>query len=159
LPTVCASLTRLAATERHRPAVDGSLRLVLLGAPNAGKSSLFNALLGRERALVSSIAGTTRDFLEGEIALGPWRVTLVDTAGLGIGGGPLELLAAEKSRTEGERADLILWVLDAASPDAVGPPLELHPRPGVAIWNKCDLPVRANGALVPAHWPAVHLSA
>jgi tRNA modification GTPase len=153
------ALARLAMAERHRPAVDGSLRLVLLGAPNAGKSSIFNALLGRDRAIVSPIAGTTRDFLEGEISLGPWRAILVDTAGLAGGGGDLERLAMERSRDQAAGADLLLWVLDASRPDAPGPPEELYRRQGVIIWNKLDLPLRAADGGVPVNWPALRLSA
>ncbi|MDR2030430.1 MAG: tRNA uridine-5-carboxymethylaminomethyl(34) synthesis GTPase MnmE [Puniceicoccales bacterium] len=151
-------LADLAATRRHRPAVDGTLRLVLLGAPNAGKSSLFNALLARDRAIVSQTAGTTRDFLEGELALGPWRVALVDTAGICEGDG-LEQLAVEKTWEQAIAANLLLWVLDASSSNAVGPPQKLFKKNGIAIWNKCDLPFLANAAVeIPPHWPQLHLS-
>lgn len=85
--------------------------VVLAGAPNAGKSSLFNALLGRERALVTEIAGTTRDAIEADLVVEEWPIRLVDTAGLRESGDRLERLGIEVSLRYLEQADLILFCL------------------------------------------------
>jgi tRNA modification GTPase len=88
-------------------------RVVLLGQPNVGKSSLFNALLGHERAIVHAEPGTTRDFLEGGITLGGVRVTLVDTAGQRVGSVAEEQLGMSLAWDEVRRADAVLLVLNA----------------------------------------------
>jgi tRNA modification GTPase len=87
-------------------------RVVLLGAPNAGKSSLVNALLREERLLVSEKPGTTRDFVEVPLHLPSGLVHLVDTAGLGEAVDALDARAQGKTREQAQTADLCLWVLD-----------------------------------------------
>ncbi len=83
--------------------------VVLTGPPNVGKSSLFNALLGRPRVIVSEAPGTTRDAVEGEVAFDGWPVTLVDTAGVRAGAGTLEEMGIGIARDYAARADLVLW--------------------------------------------------
>jgi tRNA modification GTPase len=90
--------------------------LVLCGRPNVGKSSIFNAILGKARALVSPTPGTTRDWLEETVLLGGVAVRLADTAGLGEGGAELERMGQETARELLARADLILVVLDGSQP-------------------------------------------
>jgi tRNA modification GTPase len=85
-------------------------RVVLVGPPNAGKSALFNALLGHERALVSAIAGTTRDYVESELALGGTELTLVDTAGVRATDDGVEAAGISRSLDQIEGADVWLWV-------------------------------------------------
>ncbi len=85
-------------------------RFVLAGPPNAGKSSLFNALLGRRRAIVADVPGTTRDYVEAEYGLGPHGAWLIDTAGLRAGAGTVEAAGIEMSREQVEHADVVLWV-------------------------------------------------
>jgi tRNA modification GTPase len=94
-------------------------RVVLAGPPNAGKSSLFNALLGRPRALVSAQPGTTRDYVEAELELGRFGCVLVDTAGLREGAEAIEQAGVELSRSQVAGADVVLWVeaADAAAAD------------------------------------------
>ncbi len=102
----------LEAAARGRRAVHGA-RVVLVGEPNAGKSSLFNALLGEERAIVHATAGTTRDGLQGEAT---WRgvpITWVDTAGDRETDDPIEALGVSRARAERAGADLIVVVLRA----------------------------------------------
>ena len=104
------------AAERLR---EGAL-LVLAGRPNAGKSSLFNALLGTERALVTEVPGTTRDAVEAQTEFLGWPVRLVDTAGLWDAPGRIDRLGIEVSRRYLAAADLILLCLEtgrAADPD------------------------------------------
>ena len=127
--------------ERGRRLRDG-LHAVLIGPPNAGKSSLLNALAGSERAIVTDIAGTTRDTLRETIRLDGLELTLVDTAGLREGGDAIEREGMRRARAEIERTDLALIVLDARDPAAgeaaIGASLQGVPHK-VYIHNKSDL--------------------
>jgi tRNA modification GTPase len=107
----------VAAAERGRKLRDG-LHAVIIGPPNAGKSSLLNALAGSERAIVTEIAGTTRDLLAETIHGDGVELTLVDTAGLREGGDAIEREGMRRARAELERADLAIVVLDARDPEA-----------------------------------------
>lgn len=109
----------LLATHRLGRALREGVRVVLAGAPNAGKSSLFNALLGEARAIVDEDPGTTRDSLEARLDLDGIPCTLVDTAGLrSEGAGRVEQRGMERTRSEVERAAVTVWVLDATAPVA-----------------------------------------
>ena len=131
----------LAAAERGRRLRDG-LHAVIVGPPNAGKSSLLNALSGRDRAIVTDIAGTTRDLLHEQVHIDGVELTLVDTAGLRDGGDAIEREGMRRARAELERADLALVVLDAREParglDALGDALEGVPLK-LVVHNKLDL--------------------
>ncbi len=107
----------LAAAQRGQKLRDG-LHAVIVGAPNVGKSSLLNALAGSERAIVTDIAGTTRDLLREVVRSEGIELTLVDTAGLREGGDAIEREGMRRARAEVARADLALIVLDARDPDA-----------------------------------------
>ncbi len=137
-----AALARLRAdAERGRKLRDG-LHAVLIGPPNAGKSSLLNALAGSERAIVTDIAGTTRDTLRETIRIDGLELELVDTAGLREGGDAIEREGMRRARAEMQRADLAIVVLDARDPEAgrqaVGDAAAQAAR---QLWvlNKCDL--------------------
>ncbi|WP_115541441.1 tRNA uridine-5-carboxymethylaminomethyl(34) synthesis GTPase MnmE [Xanthomonas campestris] len=137
-----ALLTQLLRdAERGRKLRDG-LHAVLIGPPNAGKSSLLNALAGSERAIVTDVAGTTRDTLHEAIQLDGFELTLVDTAGLREGGDAIEREGMRRARAELQRADLALIVVDARDPqaarDALGDAIDAVPR-RLWIHNKCDL--------------------
>jgi tRNA modification GTPase len=130
----------LLATARLGRALATPLRLVLAGPPNAGKSTLFNALAGTERAVVSPEAGTTRDPVRTIIAFAGIPFELVDTAGDADPRDEVEAAAAERARAEREGADLILW-LGADSPP--GRSLRLYGKadlggvgPGLAVSGK-----------------------
>lgn len=102
-------------SERGRQIREG-YRIVILGEPNAGKSSLFNALLKAEAAIVTPISGTTRDVIEAQLRIGPYSVLLYDTAGLRE---TVELVEAEgirRARAKADEANLRLWVINAADP-------------------------------------------
>ena len=103
--------TLLAATRRGQRLRDG-LHVVILGRPNAGKSSLLNALAQTDRAIVTDIAGTTRDLLRETVELDGIALTLVDTAGLRDAGDVIEREGMRRARAELERADLALLVTD-----------------------------------------------
>lgn len=107
----------LAAAERGRRLRDG-LHAVIVGPPNAGKSSLLNALAGSDRAIVTDIAGTTRDLLHETIRSDGVELTLVDTAGLRDGGDAIEREGMRRARDELARADLAIVVLDARDPES-----------------------------------------
>jgi tRNA modification GTPase len=102
----------LREAERGRKLRDG-LHAVIVGPPNAGKSSLLNALAGSERAIVSDIAGTTRDLLRETVRVDGVELTLVDTAGLRTGGDTIEREGMRRAESELTRADLAIVVLDA----------------------------------------------
>ncbi len=118
LGQVLRALTQLRDdAERGRRLRDG-LHAVLVGPPNAGKSSLLNALAGSERAIVTDIAGTTRDTLRETIRIDGLELTLVDTAGLREGGDAIEREGMRRARAEMQRTDLAIIVLDARDPQA-----------------------------------------
>ncbi|MBR1671483.1 MAG: tRNA uridine-5-carboxymethylaminomethyl(34) synthesis GTPase MnmE [Fretibacterium sp.] len=145
------------------------VRVVLCGRPNVGKSSLLNALLGRDRAIVSDQPGTTRDLIEEGAVWGAGvPVRLVDTAGLRGGRGDagaeapgaVEALGIERAREALEGADVPVWVLDGSRPLA---PDEIIPEGAVVALNKADLPHAVTledvRAAAPGAGPLVRLSA
>ena len=131
----------LAAAERGRRLRDG-LHAVIVGPPNAGKSSLLNALAGSDRAIVADVPGTTRDLLQETIRVDGVELTLVDTAGLREQGDAVEREGMRRARSELARADAALVVLDAREPEAGRIAVEgaIDGVPEV-VWlhNKCDL--------------------
>lgn len=116
---------------------------VLTGPVNAGKSSLLNSLLGRDRAIVSEFPGTTRDYIEGAIFLDGLMIRLVDTAGTRPGADEVELAGLALGREMQSRADLLLLVLDGSvspEPDARFLSSDLPPSRTLVLFNKADLP-------------------
>jgi len=127
--------------ERGRKLRDG-LHAVLIGPPNAGKSSLLNALAGSERAIVTDIAGTTRDTLREIIRIDGLELELVDTAGLREGGDAIEREGMRRAREEMQRADIAIVVLDARDPEAGKQAIgDAATQAARQLWvlNKCDL--------------------
>ncbi|WP_213358276.1 tRNA uridine-5-carboxymethylaminomethyl(34) synthesis GTPase MnmE [Chlamydiifrater phoenicopteri] len=112
--------------------------IVLAGNPNAGKSSLLNAFLEEDRAIVTDIPGTTRDMLRESWTIGGKTVKLVDTAGTRNAEDPVEKAGIQKSFQAMETAKLILWVADPADETADLPAI-LEEKPSFLIWNKADL--------------------
>lgn len=105
-------------TSSHAPSrrVREGMTVALTGRPNVGKSSLLNALSGRDRAIVHSSPGTTRDVVDVTVEWAGIPIRLVDTAGLRDRAGPVERVGMERTRSEISRADLILWIVDASQP-------------------------------------------
>ena len=96
-----------------RPTVERlreGVRVVIAGPPNAGKSTLLNALVGRDAAITSEIPGTTRDVIEAPVALGGVPFLIADTAGLRVGAGTIEAIGVERAQSRIEAADLVLWL-------------------------------------------------
>src|SRR6185436_2239273 len=104
------------ADRRRGEIVRDGFSIVILGAPNVGKSSLMNALAARDVAIVTSTAGTTRDLIEVDLDLGGYAVTLVDTAGLRETSDEIESEGIRRARARAERADMRLAVIDATAP-------------------------------------------
>jgi tRNA modification GTPase len=143
LAEIASELSTYARTAKHDGALRAGLRVAVVGAPNAGKSSLLNALTGAERAIVSPEAGTTRDYLEAPVAGLPLAVTAIDTAGLRDGGSAVENLGMTRSLEQARGAHLLLLVVDAsAEPPALPAELValLDPARTLVIANKADLP-------------------
>jgi tRNA modification GTPase len=111
-----AKTKRLLATSHYGEVLRDGMKTVILGLPNSGKSLLLNRLLGKDRALVSAEPGTTRDYLEERIIIGPHSLRLIDTAGINPQPAPLEKLGMEKTMERVQEADLILLVIDSAQP-------------------------------------------
>ena len=110
------ALTRLLATCRRGKVLKSGVRTAIVGRPNAGKSSLLNALAGYERAIVTDIPGTTRDTVEESVLCGGVLLRLIDTAGIRDTADIVEQKGVERSRAALEHADLVLAVVDASAP-------------------------------------------
>ena len=139
---VRSDLARLQGEAKRGQKLRDGLHVVLVGPPNAGKSSLLNALAGCDRAIVTEIAGTTRDLLRETIRLDGVELTMVDTAGLREAGDAIEAEGIRRARAELARADLALVVVDARDPQAGRDTLvEAIQSAGQRLWvhNKADL--------------------
>lgn len=145
---------RLAAAGRQGRVLRDGATVVIVGRPNVGKSSVFNALLGTARAIVTEVPGTTRDVLAERVDLGGVPVTLTDTAGLRASVDPVEREGVARARASAEDADVVMVVVDAAETDPAGQRedaaiWEAHAgRPRVLAANKADLLTTAAGAAV-----------
>lgn len=108
------SIEKLIASADNGKLIKEGIRTVILGKPNAGKSSLMNAILGEDRAIVTQVPGTTRDVLQETIRLKGISLHMVDTAGIRRTEDPVEQIGVEKAREYAEKADLILYVVDGS---------------------------------------------
>jgi len=141
IASVQQGIARLLATAGEGRILREGARTVLAGAPNAGKSSLLNRLLGCERAIVSERPGTTRDTIEEVIALRGLPLRLVDTAGLRDSTDVIEREGVARTRRMVETADLVLEVADASQPPGESVLLPASGVKHVLVLNKCDLGV------------------
>jgi len=146
-------LSALLAASAWARAVREGVRVPLVGRPNVGKSSLFNALLGEARSIVTDVPGTTRDRVSEAIELSGVRVTLSDTAGLRETADAVESIGVARAREALSGAALVLWVVDGAAPLAEEDraiAAELVGARVVVALNKCDRPRAVAGADVGA---------
>lgn len=153
---------RLLATSHYGELLRDGIKTVIVGAPNAGKSSLLNRLVGRERAIVSAEPGTTRDFIEERIIVGPHGLRLIDTAGLNSTPGAIEKLGMEKSLERAAEADLILLVLEAGRPLPDLPAAlrdRLQPGRALIVINKTDVAAPPTTLPFASDIPVINVSA
>jgi tRNA modification GTPase len=143
LEEALAEIDRLLATAKAGEVAVRGARLALVGRPNAGKSSLLNALLGYERSLVSETPGTTRDYLEAPLSIAGIPVTAIDTAGIRETGDTVEASGVSRARDLAAQADLALCLLDSSAPlgkEELKLAGSLDPGRTLLVASKSDLP-------------------
>ena len=156
---VHSPLQELAGTFAYGKIVHEGLTLAIVGRPNVGKSSLFNRLVERERAIVTATPGTTRDLVSETVALGGIPVKLVDTAGIRSALDEAESIGIRKSMEALAEADIVLVVLDSSQPattedhELLG---KVRPETAIVVGNKADLGAQLN---LNSQFRAVHTSA
>jgi len=147
LNNVMTDLDAVRAEARQGSLLREGMKVVIAGRPNAGKSSLLNALAGREAAIVTDIAGTTRDVLREHIHIDGMPLHIIDTAGLRDASDEVERIGIERAWQEIEQADRVLFMVDGTTTDAVDP-AEIWPDfiarlpaklPITVVRNKADL--------------------
>jgi len=117
------------------------INTVILGKPNAGKSSVMNRMLGEERAIVTDIAGTTRDTLEESVNLDGFTLNMIDTAGIHETEDKVEKIGIERALSSAQKADLILYIIDSTegvSNEDIDLLKKLQDKPIILLWNKTD---------------------
>lgn len=142
LSCMCQKMEALRDTFYEGKPLNEGIALCLVGTPNVGKSSLMNALLRSERAIVSPQAGTTRDLLHEDLRLGLLPIRLIDTAGIRSTHEEIEQEGIRRSKRTIETADLILLILDASRPLSADDQNLLEvvpPSKTIVVWNKIDL--------------------
>lgn len=153
LNTVMGDLDAVRAEARQGSLLREGMKVVIAGRPNAGKSSLLNALAGREAAIVTDIAGTTRDVLREHIHLDGMPLHIIDTAGLREASDEVERIGIERAWNEIEQADLVLFMVDGTTTTATEP-ADIWPEfmarlpatlPIVVVRNKADITGEALG--------------
>jgi len=149
IAAVRAPLEELAASFAYGKIVHEGLTLAIVGRPNVGKSSLFNRLVERERAIVTATPGTTRDLVSETVAIGGIPIKLIDTAGIRRALDEAESIGIRKSMEALADADLVLVVVDASHPHAEEDQQLLgqaQQRATIVVENKCDLTSRVRAA-------------
>jgi tRNA modification GTPase len=157
LEAVDTVIVEMLRSSRQGIVLRHGVSLVIVGSPNVGKSSMLNALLGRERAIVTPIAGTTRDTLEEQLDLGGILFHVIDTAGITVTNDPIERIGVERSQAALSTADMILFVLDRSRPllesdYAIAKHITAvaDKRTVIVALNKADLPAQLSRVDVPA---------
>ncbi|MBX9744995.1 MAG: tRNA uridine-5-carboxymethylaminomethyl(34) synthesis GTPase MnmE [Chlamydiales bacterium] len=142
LEASCQKMTTLRNSFYEGKTLHEGLSLCLLGSPNVGKSSMMNALLGKQRAIVTSIAGTTRDLLEDQLTLSGLHFRLIDTAGIRETDEVIEQEGIRRSKIAMQEADIILLIMDASRKLTENDKKllqEAPPSKTIVLWNKIDL--------------------
>jgi tRNA modification GTPase len=144
LTTQAQAMEKLLSTFHEGRMLAEGVAMCLVGCPNVGKSSLMNALLDKERAIVSPVAGTTRDTIEDNLRINGLQARLIDTAGIRITAEAIEQEGIRRSRAALATADLVLFVLDATQGITADDEMllqEVSNHNTIAIWNKTDLAI------------------
>ena len=152
------NILREALDERSSRLIHDGLHVTLFGIPNAGKSSLLNALVGEDKAIVTEIPGTTRDTVEGELLINGVCIHLTDTAGMRKTEDPIERIGVERSERALRNADIALLILDGSRnmcDEEVGWAKELRKTDAIVI-NKSDLPQKTTEKTLHALCPGIH---
>jgi tRNA modification GTPase len=155
-------LEQLAASFAYGKVVHEGLTLAIVGRPNVGKSSLFNRLVERERAIVTATPGTTRDLVSETVSIGGIPIRLVDTAGIRQALDEAESIGIQKSMEALADSDLVLVVLDVSQPasgEDEGLLRQTQNRPVIVVGNKCDLESSGRGPAIRGQLPIVKASA
>lgn len=142
--TLLVDMRRLRGSARCRTMLQEGPCVVLVGEPNVGKSTLFNRIAGSERAIVNETPGTTRDFIEIPVMLGPHRIRLVDTAGVRESPDAVERSGVERALEQADGAEIVILVVDAGRPSPALPGRlsnRLARGSGLVAINKSDLAV------------------
>jgi len=145
LKKILQRVDKLLQTAKTGKAIRQGIKLAIVGRPNVGKSSLFNRLLGEERAIVTDIAGTTRDYIEETVNLKGIPINLIDTAGIRETSDLVERIGVERSLQKLKEADVVLFVLDASKEKPSEEDLKLArlvegvKKPTIVVLNKIDL--------------------
>ena len=158
IQSLLSSVQNLADSFRHGKILHEGVSLCIVGAPNVGKSSLMNALLGKDRAIVSDEPGTTRDIVEDDLMVKGIHVHLIDTAGIRGDAGHIEREGIKRCRQAFARADIIVAVVDATSPNdeaMLQPLFEIPCEKSIVVWNKIDA---AFGFIPTAPIPAPYIA-
>lgn len=142
IKAVISEINELISSSEDGRIIKEGIRTVILGAPNAGKSSLLNSLLGEERAIVTDIAGTTRDTLEEGLSLNGLHLNIIDTAGIHETQDVIEKIGVDKALKAAESADLILFVMDTSTgltQDDIALLQSIGGHRSIVLCNKTDL--------------------
>ena len=142
LKALIEEVSSLIETNQYSSLLHDGIKTLIIGAPNAGKSSLINALVGSQRAIVSDVPGTTRDFIASYIMLESHRVEIIDTAGLHLTEDSIEQQGINKTLEQAQSADFFLLIMDSSQPPPVLPAAIsaiLKPNNTIVIENKIDL--------------------
>jgi len=136
-------ISELIDTQRYTALLHEGVKALIIGEPNVGKSSLINTLTGSDRSIVSDMPGTTRDYISAFLMVGPWRIEILDTAGLHEAGDVIEQIGINHTIEQAETADFFLLMLDASLPSPALPEsllAQMTPKNTIVVENKIDLP-------------------
>lgn len=134
-----AAVSKLIKSYDVGKTLSNDLKILIIGNPNAGKSSLFNKLIDKDRAIVTNVAGTTRDLVTEQTYLGNNSVQFIDTAGLRETNDPVESIGIQKTLAEVNDSDAILYIIDSVSPGDLSTLKSLPTDKLIIIFNKMDL--------------------
>tara|TARA_B100000929_G_scaffold142418_1_gene112676 strand:+ start:3266 stop:4573 length:1308 start_codon:yes stop_codon:yes gene_type:complete len=141
---ISRALTNVLERSAQGAPLHEGLDLVIGGEPNVGKSSILNALVGDERAIVTAVPGTTRDLLDADLVIDGLPIRVRDTAGIRESGDIVEQEGVARARAALDTADAVMWVVDDGEADPVPPALD---APMLLVRNKCDLTGRVAGCI------------